>query len=343
MSVNQYDLRFYGSANMQDTTGTTGGAVTFSVKNFFADVTSGVVPKVVSSSASDTATTLAIYSLTAAGVLQNETITLTGTTAANATLTAARLMKGIQGGTTAVGDIAILGNETITAHTMQAGTAAGCTLQSGDGASAVIGSIIQITNNSPAGVSAQLRTVIAISGDVVVVNRPWGTVPSSATTYNMWNGMLFDLSPNQITQVRRIFYGAFAQASGGSTNVWYEKIFASNDNTSTTLTLAAILKQIDPVGLYSGGGSLNFALCNALNDTSTITTNQNPGTPPSSITAYSSGAAPQSINVPSPQNLVNGAAPNTSNAQGIWLQLNLVAGEATVNSFGDMRITGTTT
>lgn len=328
---------------MSDTTGTTGGAPTFSTKVGFADVTSAVIPKVVSSSASDTATTLAISSLTSAGVLQSETVTLTGTTAAAGSLTAARLMKGIQGGTTAVGDIAILGNELITAHTMQAGTANGCTLQSGDGASVAIGDIIQVTNNTPSGVQFQLRSIIAVSGDVVVVNRAWGTNPSSATTYNAWTGMLFDLSPNQITQVRRIFYGAYAQALGGSTNTWYEKIFASNDNTSTALTAAAILKEIDPVGLYSGGGSLNFSLCNALDDTSTITTNLNPGTPPSSNTAYSSGAAPQSINVPSPQNLVDGAAPNTSNAQGIWLQLLLVAAEATVNSFVDMRVTGTTT
>jgi hypothetical protein len=328
---------------MSDTTGTTGGAPTFSTKISFADVASAVVPKVVSSSASDTATTLAIYSLTSAGVLQNETVTLTGTTAANGTLTAARLMKGVQGGTTAVGDIAILGNELITAHAMQAGTTNGATLQSGDGASCALGDIIQITNNTPSGIQYELRSIVGISGDVVVVNRAWGTTPSNATTYNVWSGMLFDLLPNQITQVRRIFYGAYAQAGGGSTNTWYEKIFASNDNTATTLTAAAILKEIDPVNLYTNGGSLNFALCNALDDTSTITTNLNPGSGPSGVTSYSSGAAPQSINVPSPQNLVNGSAPNTSNAQGIWIQLVLPAGTATVNSFADMRITGQTT
>jgi hypothetical protein len=67
---------FNGSVNMSDTTGTTGGAVSFSTKVQFSDVTSAVVPSVVSSSSSDTATTLAIYSLTSAGVLQNETVTL---------------------------------------------------------------------------------------------------------------------------------------------------------------------------------------------------------------------------------------------------------------------------
>jgi hypothetical protein len=340
MSVNQYDLRFYGSANMPDTTGTTGGAVTVANKVFFSDLTSSVVPSVVSSSSSDTAATLNIYSLTSPGVLQNEIVTLVGTTVTAATLTAARLMKGLAAGTTAVGDIAILGNKNISAHTLQAGTASGATLQAGDGASVVIGNIIRLTNNSPGGVQYQLRTIISISTDTVVVNRAWGTTPSSATTYDVWNGMLFDLSPNQITQVRRVFYGAYAQASGGSTNTWYEKIFALNDNTATTLTSSSITKQADPSGLYSGSGALNFSLCNSLNDTSTITTNLNPGTPPSSNTAYSSGAAPQSINVPSPQNLPSGSTPNTSNSQGIWLQLVLVAGEATVNSYADMRISG---
>ncbi len=342
MSVIQGDLRFYGSASMSDTTGTTGGAVTFTTKVFFVDLSSAVVPSVVSSASGDTATTLAISSMTAAGVLQSETVTLVGTTVTAATLTAARLMKGIQGGTTAVGDIAILGNKLISNHTMQAGAANSATLQAGDGASVAIGDIIRVLNNTPSGVNFQLRTIIAITGDAVVVNRSWGTNPSSATTYDVWNGMLFDLAPNQITQVRRVFYAAYANATGGGSNVWYEKIFAVNDNTATTLTSAIITKQIDPVGLYTGSGALDFALCNSLNDTSTITTNLNPGTPPASITSYSSGAAPQSINVPSPQNLVNGTAPNASNAEGIWLRLTLVAGEATVNSFADMRITGQT-
>lgn len=343
MSVLQSDLRYYGSANMPDTTGTTGGAVTFSTKVFFSDVSSAVIPSVVSSSSSDTAVTLAIYSLNASGTPQNETVTLTGTTLKAATLSAGRLMKALTGGTTAVGDVAVLGNELVTGHTMQAGTANGCTLQSGDGGSVAIGNIIQVTNNAPSGAQFQLRTIVGINGDVVVVSRAWGTNPSSSTTYNVWNGMLFDLLPNQATQVRRVFYGATAQATGGSTNVYYEKVFAVNDNTATDETSAAILKQTDPVGLYSGSGALDFALCNNLNDTSTITTNLNPGTPPATITSYSSGAAPQSINVPNvSQNLPHGSVPNAAGAQGVWLRLTLVAGEATFNSFATLRTSGVT-
>jgi hypothetical protein len=345
MSVLQSDLRFYGSANMQDITGTTGGAVTFTTKVFFQDLTANVVPSVVSSASGDTAATLNIYSLSASGVIQNETITLVGTTVTAATLTAQRLMKGIAGGTTAVGDIAILGNKIISNHTMQAGsTSTTAVLASGDGSAAnvAIGSIIRILNNSPAGVNFQLRTIIGISTDTVTVSRAWGVTPTVATTYDIWTGMQFDLAPNQITTCRRIFYGSYAQAAGGTTNTWYEKIFAVNDNTTTALTTASILKQIDPVNLYSGSGALNFSLCNALNDSSTITTNLNPGTPPASNTAYSSGTAPQTVAVPSPQNLPSGTAPNTGGAEGIWLQLVLVAGEATVNSFVDMRITGQT-
>jgi hypothetical protein len=342
MSVSQSDLRLYGSANMSDTTGTTGGAVTFSNKVFFQDLSTNVIPSFVSSSASDTATTIAITTLSASGVIQTDTVTLTGTTVGAATHTASRLMKAVAGGTTAVGDIAALGNKIISAHTMQAGTANGCTLQSGDGASVAIGSIIRITNNTPSGANNQLRTVIAVSTDTVVVNRPWGTNPSSSTTYDVWTGMLFDLAPNQITQVRRPFYGAYAQAGGGSTNIWYEKLFAVCDNTTTALTAAAIIKNADPSGLYSGSGALDFALCTALNDTNSITTSLNPGSPPGSITSYSSGAAPQTVNVPSPQILPSGAAPNAAGAQGIWLKLTLVAGEATISSFMDVQTTGQT-
>jgi hypothetical protein len=260
-------------------------------------------------------------------------------------------MKTIAGGTTALGVLSVLGNHVITTHTMQSATTSTATLQAGDGASCAIGMIIRIANNTPSGVQFQLRVIIAIATDTVTVDRPWTTTPSSATTYDVWTGALFQTSPNQITTVRRIFYGATAQASGGGTNTWYEKIFVVNDNTATDLTSASITKQIDPVGLYSGGGALDFALTNApgsspnqgLNNTDSITTNLNPGTPPTNITAYSSGAAPQSINEPNTNAyLPHGTAPNAAGAQAVWLRLTLVAGEATVNSFVDMRSAGST-
>ena len=199
--------------------------------------------------------------------------------------------------------------------------------------------IIRITNNTPAGVNFQLREIVSVDAslgtDIVAINRDFGTVPDNTTTYDVHQGMLFDLAPSQITEVRRPFYNVASDIPGGSTRIFYEKIFAVNVNTATALTTAAIVKQADP-----SSGTLDFALFNALNDTATTTNRQ---TAPSAITAYSSGAAPQTINVPSPQNLPSGAVPNAAGAQGISLRLTLTAGLAPAKTSETMRATGQTT
>ena len=348
MSVISPNLVFYGSANMPTTDGvTTGGAVDFSKRVMFTDVATTGTVDYVSSSASDTATTLEVFGRDATGVLVNETKTLTGTTPVTGSQSFERLLEALAGGTTAVGDIAAISHTAVVTGTAQAGSAATSsagatiTLQSGQGASCSIGQVIRITNNLPAGVNNQLRYIVSISGDVVTVNNDWGTVPTSSTTYGVYNGFLLEKTPNQVTEIIRVFDNCAADVSGGSSRTFYSKIFAVNNNTSTALTAASIIKQVDPSGLYSASGALNFALCNSLNDTAT-TANRQTG-PASGVTAYSSGAAPQTINVPSPQNLPSGAAPNSAGAQGVWLQLVLPAGIAAAKGSVTMRATGTTT
>lgn len=112
-----------------------------------------------------------------------------------------------------------------------------------------------------------------------------------------------------------------------------------NVNAATALTSAVISKTVDP-----SAGDLQFALCSALNDTNTLATHVSTSVPtPTGIGSWSSGNAPQAINVPSPQNLAAGAAPNAANAQGIWLRLYLTAGLAAGKTSGTMRIAGSTT
>jgi hypothetical protein len=344
MSVLKSQLRLYGSANMPDVDGTTtGGAPNFANKVVFQDITPTGTVDYVSSSASDTAATLQSFGRDSTGVIQNETKTLTGITKVAGAQSYERLLKGLAAGTAAVGDIAILSHTAIvSAHTAQSATAAtssvdaAITLQSGDGALSAAGDIIRITNNVPSGVQYFLREIISLSGDVATVSKDWGTVPSSSTTYDINQGMLFDLAPNQITQVRRPFYNAAADVSTGSSRTFYEKVFGVDNNTTTALTVANIIKQVDP-----SSGTLEFALTNALNDTSTIATRQT--LPSVAITAFSTGAAPQTIAVPSPQNLPSGAAPNAAGAQGIWLALTLPAGLAPAKTSFTVRISGQTT
>lgn len=343
MSVLPSDLVFYGSANMPDVDGsTTGGALNTAILINFNDITPNGTMNYVSSSASDTAAIITLSGRDATGVIQAEAKTLTGTTAVSGTQTFERLMKGVASGTTAVGDIAAISNTAVVTGTAQAGAAATSsasatiTLASGAGASVAIGQIIRITNNTPAGVNFQLRRIVAIATDVVSVNRDWSTVPSSATTYGVYHGMLFDISPSQVTQNRRPFYNVASDVTGGSNRTYYEKLFVVNTNTTTALTVASVLKQADP-----SSGTLQFALANSLNDTGTIANRQT--APATGITAFSSGSAPQTINVPSPQNLPSGAAPNAAGAQAVWFSLLLTAGLAAAKTSYTARVTGTTT
>ena len=81
MSVLNSDLVFYGSANMPKVDSvTTGGALATGTRVMFTDVAAAGTVDYVSSSASDTATTLQVFGRDASGVLQNETKTLTGIT-----------------------------------------------------------------------------------------------------------------------------------------------------------------------------------------------------------------------------------------------------------------------
>src|ERR1019366_867566 len=150
-------------------------------------------------------------------------------------------------------------------------------------------------------------------------------------------GFLFEILPNPVTSIVRPFSGAAADVSGGSSRAYVEKIFCVNNNTTTALTLASIIKQVDP----AGSGVLQIALTNVLNDMGTVANRQT--AVGSGITAYTSGAAPQTINVPSPQNLPSGSAPNSAGAQGIWLQLTLAAGIAAQKTSFTLRDSGTTT
>jgi hypothetical protein len=343
MSVLPSDIVFYGSANMPDVDGTTtGGALNTAILINFNDITPTGTMNYVSSSASDTAAIITVSGRDSTGVIQAEAKTLTGVTPVVGSQSFERLMKGVASGTTAVGDIAAISTTAVVTGTAQAGAAASSsasatiTLQSGQGASVAVGQILRITNNLPSGVANFLRRIVAIAGDVVSVNRDWGTVPTSATTYTVNHGMLFDILPNPVTQNRRPWYNIASDVTGGSTRTYYEKIFAVNNNTTTALTVANILKNADPAS-----GTLEFALTNALNDTATVANRQT--APSTGITAFSTGASPQTIAVPSPQNLVPGAAPNAAGAQGVWISLALTAGLAAAKVNFTLRATGNTT
>jgi hypothetical protein len=368
MSVLPSDIVVYGSANMPEADGTTvGGAVDFTRRVAFYDVSPAGSLDVVSSSASDTATKITYSGRDATGAVQSQTLTLNGQSWVTGSLSLERLLYAAlsgasangplanPGGTAAVGDVTLAAHNCVlpsgavttdaTVHTAQTGSAnhSGTTpalfkLQSGDGAAVSAGEIIWTKGGTGPN---QLRQIIATSGygtDVVAVSRDWGTVPDGTTTYKIVQGMLFEIAPNPVTAVIRMFATSAADVPAGLQRTYYEKLFVVNNNTVTALTGAQIEVASETPSLPSGA-LLDLALATALNDTGTVANRQT--APSSGVGSFVS--QPAFAGVPSPGNLPPGAAPNAAGAQAVWLRLTLPAGTAAYKGSADLRTQGTTT
>ncbi len=365
MSVTPNNIVVYGSANMPEADGAmVGGAVDFTKRVAFYDISPNGQLSAVSSSSSDIATKLQVAGRDASGVIQTPpAITLTGTTPV-ASIGSSQIFERIGAavitggsiavlsnptGTPAVGDVALYAStQVIAGHTAQTGAAntSGTTpplfkLQSGDGASVSPGMIIRILNNTPAGVQYQLRMIVATSGygtDVVAVNRDWVTIPTNATSYDILQGMLFEISPNPVTAITRCFWTLAADVPGGSARYFYEKVFVVNTNASTALTGAQIEVALEAPTLPSVA-LLDIGLCTSLNDTNAANPRQqSSGFLPTGLSSFI--AQPAFINVPGAGNLPPGN--NAAGAQGVWLRLSLPAGTAAYKGSADIRTQGTT-
>jgi len=127
------------------------------------------------------------------------------------------------------------------------------------------------------------------------------------------------------TSVRRPFYNVSSEAVGGLAVDMYEKIFFKNENSTLALTNATIAE-------IAGGVAANveFYLDSTL-DASDSATNRI--TEPVAATGNWSSAT---LNVANSQNH------SANSAQGVWLHLNLPAGQAATNSTYTLRESGQT-
>ena len=114
-----------------------------------------------------------------------------------------------------------------------------------------------------------------------------------------------------IVEARRAFYNAIAEATGGSTRTYYEKVFIKNTNGTDALTVAQIVLQADPAGV------ITFALETTLGGTTDNGASNNRQVAPSGFTFDAT-----TKNVAASQVLGAGLA------QGMWLKLTLTAGLA---------------
>lgn len=127
-----------------------------------------------------------------------------------------------------------------------------------------------------------------------------------------------------VTEIRRPFYDAAADASGGSTRNYYDKVFFKNNHGSLTLTSAVIKEQADPQTV------VDFDLESTLDGSDT----NGAGNRQTHTGGYTFDSTDK--NVANSQNLTSGSA------QGCWLRLQLTAGLGAQNTSVTMRVSGNT-
>jgi len=326
MSVEAYNIIFHGSATMPDDDSTTqiGGAIDKSTRVTFAPLDTTGTLKAVSSAAGDTTQSVTVYGRNAAGEKINETINLNGTTFAAGTESFERIMKATKSATT-TGDVCVVESSAEASGTAQDGDTNEITLAAG--ASAVDNFyqfMILITDDG------DIREIVEYNGTTKVAKvRTWDNTPDSSTTYEIYNGVIFDKSPNEIDEVRRVFYDAAANPSGGAEKVLYEKVFVYNQHATLALT-NAVIDEVDE-GAYA---TIEFALETTLDGTGTNGSGNDRYVAPSSgVGSFSSDA----------KNVVNSQNFSPQSGQGVWLKLTLAAGSAAAKTYYKLQTQGQST
>lgn len=128
-----------------------------------------------------------------------------------------------------------------------------------------------------------------------------------------------------LLEVRRPFYDAAADVSGGSARDYYEKIFLKNNHGTLALTSATVAEQADP------SGNVTFALESSLDGTDTNGAGNDRQTV-GDLSGYTFDGTTK--NVANSQSLTAGSA------QGVWLKLSLAAGAAASNTSYTLRLSG---
>jgi len=132
---------------------------------------------------------------------------------------------------------------------------------------------------------------------------------------------------------RRLFYDAAAEASGGSTKEYYEKVFIKNENATNALLGVTVKENADPET------DISFALEDAVDDSGTST---NRITIPTASEIGASGFS-SADKVLSTETDASTADLGAGEAIGVWVNATLPAGEPATKSTWTLEITGTTT
>lgn len=127
-----------------------------------------------------------------------------------------------------------------------------------------------------------------------------------------------------ILALRRLFYDAQSDASGGSTKVFYEKIFIKNTNGTNSVTNAKVIELSDPstftkfdIETYKGDS-------NSVADRLTA--------PTSNLSTFAHTVKSIAGTVLAPAEYI-----------GVWLEMTLIAGETPAKNVYQLQLTGSST
>jgi hypothetical protein len=375
MSVTPNQIVAYGCAQMPEADSVTvGGAVDFTKRVMFADLpyvglngsANTDTIDIVSGTSGDTGVKIQISGRDGAGVIQTPAVAqLNGTAVVSYSVQLFQRLEyavitggsigGLSnpGGTAATSDVAAMSHKRIVSGHTSSGSSANTSgvtpplfgLQAGDGTAvgaAVyngLGVIIRITGGPGAGqlrmVSVGYNGTASYGTDIVAINRDWGVLPTGSSTYDLAYGMLFDILPNPVVAITRLFVNSSADIPGGATRTYYDKFFLVNTNGTTSLVNAQVEFLSESPALPIGA-ALDLALGSALNDNTTIANRQ---TAPANTGGFI--VQPSLITVPGGGTIPFGNA--ASGAVACWARLTLNPGTATYQGAVDARAIGNTT
>lgn len=147
-----------------------------------------------------------------------------------------------------------------------------------------------------------------------------GTVTVSGQT----TGTLLVLIESGVTELRRAFWNVSADAAGGSSRDFYEKIFVKN-NHATLALLSGTIKESGDSTTY-----VTFALESGMNTNTSVATRLNVG--PDNCTAFDNNDKA----LPYTNLLAGSGAP-------VWMKLSLAAGTPANKGTWTLNITGSST
>lgn len=189
---------------------------------------------------------------------------------------------------------------------------------------------ITITGRAPDGtlltntVALNGTTVVAVTGTFkrLLKAELSAAAAGTITVRKSGNGGDLMLLPAGVTTMRRVFYGASADVSGGAARSFHEKVFYRNDDGIAALLGAKVSLPVDM------GGKIAFALEAAQGGSDSNGAGNNRLVAPG---GYVLDGAEKTV----PANNIT-----PGSAIGIWLELSLAAGLAAADDEFNLRITG---